>query len=170
MSSPRANLLQDLDMAMRRASSQTVLFSQAVASRLGLHPTDLGTLDILTREGRLTAGRLAELTGLSTAATTSLIDRLERSGFARRVRDPVDRRKVFVEVDEDRAIRDILPLYAAFSEALARMSRAYSDDELARFRDFARDSYRILLEETKRVWDAAVPSGHDGTRRGTDRT
>ena len=124
MSSPRANLLQDLDMAMRRASSQTVLFSQAVASRLGLHPTDLGTLDILTREGRLTAGRLAELTGLSTAATTSLIDRLERSGFARRVRDPVDRRKVFVEVDEDRAIRDILPLYAAFSEALARMSRA----------------------------------------------
>ena len=59
MSSPRAELLQDLDMAMRRASSQTVLFSQAVASRLGLHPTDLGTLDILTREGRLTAGRLA---------------------------------------------------------------------------------------------------------------
>jgi DNA-binding MarR family transcriptional regulator len=46
----------------------------------------------------MTAGRLAELSGLTTAAVTSVLDRLERAGYARRVRDQEDRRQVIVEV------------------------------------------------------------------------
>ncbi len=42
----------------------------------------------------MSAGELAEATGLSSAATTTLLDRLERKGFVQRERDTVDRRKV----------------------------------------------------------------------------
>src|SRR5206468_698887 len=64
-----------------------------------VNPVDLRCLDWLT-EGPMTATRLAEATGLSTAATTSMIDRLERQGFVRRRRDASDRRQVIVEMTE----------------------------------------------------------------------
>ena len=53
-------------------------------------------MDFLNMEGRMTAGRLAELTGLTTGAITGVIDRMEKAGFVRRERDDSDRRKVFI--------------------------------------------------------------------------
>ena len=44
----------------------------------------------------MTAGRLAEVTGLTTGAITGVVDRLEKAGLVRRERDPDDRRKVFI--------------------------------------------------------------------------
>src|SRR5258706_15395621 len=77
---------------MRDVSGQGVLYSQAVAERLGMNSTDLECLDHISR-GPLTAGRLAELTGLTTGAITGVIDRLERAGLARGERGAHDRRK-----------------------------------------------------------------------------
>ena len=100
MSSPlldRAATEAALDQALRDTSAQSVLFSQAVADRVGISPTDLETLDILVRSGPMTAGRLAELTGLTTGAITGLVDRLERRGYAHREPHPTDRRSVIVQ-------------------------------------------------------------------------
>ncbi|MGH3128797.1 MAG: MarR family transcriptional regulator [Gaiellaceae bacterium] len=63
-----------------------------------MNRTDLRCLNIIENNGAMTAGRLAELSGLTTAAVTSVLDRLERAGYARRVRDQPDRRQVMVEV------------------------------------------------------------------------
>src|SRR5262249_56044268 len=84
----REDLLQALIRAMAAASGQGVLFSQAVAERVGMHPTDVECVEILTRNGPATAGQLAELTGLTTGAVTPMIDRLERAGFVRRQNHP----------------------------------------------------------------------------------
>jgi DNA-binding MarR family transcriptional regulator len=83
---------------VRRSQSATDRFDQAVADALGLNRTDMRCLDVLQREGAVTAGRLAEETGLTTGAMTAALDRLERSGFARRRRDEADRRRVLVEL------------------------------------------------------------------------
>ena len=69
-----------------------------------------------TRRAALTAGRLAELMGLTTGAITTVLDRLERAGFARRVRDESDRRRVRVELDREGAREKLWPYY----EPLAR--------------------------------------------------
>jgi DNA-binding MarR family transcriptional regulator len=70
-----------------------------IAERMGLSGTDHKCLElVLAAETPLTAGHIATLSGLSTGAVTGVIDRLERRGFVRRVRDPHDRRKVLVEV------------------------------------------------------------------------
>lgn len=73
-------------------------FDEVAREKLGINRTDLRCLNIIENQGRLSAGRLAQLSGLTTAAVTSVLDRLERAGYARRIRDEEDRRQVFVEV------------------------------------------------------------------------
>src|SRR2546429_8499071 len=92
----RAALLQELEHALRRSSAQGVIFGQTVANVAGISGSDLECLDFLNLEGRVTAGRLAELTGLTTGAITGVVDRLEKAGLVRRERDDNDRRKVFI--------------------------------------------------------------------------
>ena len=53
-------------------------------------------LQHLAASGPLTLGEQMEHLGLSKAATTEMVDRLERKGFVERVRDERDRRRVFV--------------------------------------------------------------------------
>lgn len=139
MSSPleaRASLLAALETTLRESSGLAVLFSQAVADRVGLNPTDLETLDVLVRHGAMTAGRLAELTGLTTGAVTGLIDRLERRGYAQRQRHPMDRRSVIVQPDFAAIDRDLEPAYAGMKRATEDLFRRYSDDELETVLDF----------------------------------
>src|SRR5436309_12984008 len=88
--------MQELEHAMRRASGLGAIFSQAVADSAGVSSSDLECLDFLNLEGRVTAGRLAEVTGLTTGAITGVVDRLEKGGLVRRERDADDRRKVVI--------------------------------------------------------------------------
>jgi len=93
----RARLLDELSSVSRRYMASYALFNQAVADRLGLHPTDLQCLNLLTLEGRpVTTGRIAEMTGLTTGSATRLVDRLEKAGYVVRERDAADRRRVLV--------------------------------------------------------------------------
>ncbi len=112
----------------RAGSTFTVLRHARIAERMGLSGTDHKAFDLVVQSGGpLTAGRIAELTGLSTGAVTGVIDRLEKVGLVRRVRDPEDRRKVLVEVVPGAADR-FAPLFeSAFDtlrETLAQFSPA----------------------------------------------
>jgi len=138
--SRRAELLQALDAAGREASTATVLFHAAIAGRAGLAASDLKTLDLLLRLGPLTAGELAEQTGLATASITSLVDRLEKKGFARRVRDPADRRRVIVEPIPDQAAASLDPLFGGIQVAFQEILESYSIEQLETVLDFMRRS------------------------------
>src|ERR1700683_1880590 len=76
----RAALMQELEHAVRRSSAQGVIFGQTVANRAGISASDLECLDFLNLEGCVTAGRLAEVTGLTTGAITGVVDRLGGGG------------------------------------------------------------------------------------------
>ncbi|MEV4144810.1 MarR family transcriptional regulator [Amycolatopsis sp. NPDC049691] len=112
----------------RAGSTFTVLRHARIAERMGLSGTDHKTFDLVIQSGGpLTAGRIAELTGLSTGAVTGVIDRLEKVGLVRRVRDPEDRRKVLVEVvpgAADRFAPLFEPAFDALRETLAQFSPA----------------------------------------------
>ncbi|MEV0183904.1 MarR family winged helix-turn-helix transcriptional regulator [Streptomyces sp. NPDC050625] len=93
----RSRLLAELSTVSRRYMASYALFNQAVADSIGLHPTDLQCLNLLTLErGPVTTGRVAELTGLTTGSATRLVDRLEKAGYVVRERDAADRRRVLV--------------------------------------------------------------------------
>jgi DNA-binding MarR family transcriptional regulator len=92
----RAKLVDEVGIELdelRKAGDQ---LDEAVALQFGLNRTDLRCLGILYRRGRVTAGELAEESGLTPGAITTVLDRLERGGYANRVPDPGDRRRVLV--------------------------------------------------------------------------
>ena len=144
----RAALLSDLEEAMRRTSAQGVLYGQAVANVAGISGSDLDCMDFLNLEGRMTAGRLAELTGLTTGAITGVVDRLEKAGFVRRERDETDRRKVFIAVVPETTAH-IGRLYVPMQEAMQKLWGTYSDAELQLLLRFGREGYKAALEATE---------------------
>jgi len=112
----------------RELSYAVVRFHEALGQRLGLTAMDHKHLDLIDREGPLTAGRLAQLIGLSTGAVTHLVDRLVNAGYVRRIADAGDRRRVLIETDP--AIAQTLgPLLAPFAsqanDLLTRFDRKH---------------------------------------------
>src|ERR1700712_4410979 len=144
----RAALLQDLENAMRRSSAQGTMFSQTVADRAGISSSDLECLDFLNLEGRVTAGRLAEVTGLTTGAITGVVDRLEKAGLVRRERDETDRRKVFIATVPENVAK-IGRFYVPMQAAMQKLWSAYSDAELKLLFRLASEGYRSVLEATE---------------------
>jgi DNA-binding MarR family transcriptional regulator len=113
----------------REGSTLTVLRHARIAERMGLSGTDHKAFDLVSQaEGPLTAGRIAELTGLSTGAVTGVVDRLEKVGLVRRVRDLEDRRKVLVEVVPGAAER-FAPLFESAFGALRDTLEQFSPAE-----------------------------------------
>jgi DNA-binding MarR family transcriptional regulator len=90
--------IDDIVDEFRVSGNQDRAFDNLAAQRLGVNLTDLHCLNIIERRGSVTAGELATDAGLTSGAITGVIDRLERAGYARRERDPNDRRRVGVEV------------------------------------------------------------------------
>jgi DNA-binding MarR family transcriptional regulator len=115
-------LTGDVITRFRIAANRDVAFDKLAAAHLGVSVTDLHCLNIVESRDGVTAGQLATESGLTTGAVTAVIDRLERVGFARRVRDERDRRKVKVEVTQafyDRAREIWGPVAADWQRALA---------------------------------------------------
>jgi DNA-binding MarR family transcriptional regulator len=98
------------------------LHNHAVADSIGLHQTDQECLDLLDWTGPLTAGEIAAHLGLSSGAVTGLVDRLEAGGWVQRVRDPHDRRRVFVHLSTTHGA-ELWRLYQPLAEAI----NAYRD-------------------------------------------
>ena len=156
---PRAELLNAVGYELgRELSTRTVLFHLAIAERLGLNATDHKAVDLLSRAGPITAGELAELTGLTTGAITGIIDRLEKAGFVRRQSDPHDRRRVIIRPLMEPIARDIAPLFDSLAHAMTALCTRYSDHELVLIRDFMTRSIAILQEETTRLRMQTTPS------------
>ena len=153
----RKALIDALNNAVREVSGLGVLFSQALSERLGVNSTDLECLDLVLLRGPLTAGELAEATGLTSGAITGVVDRLERAGYARRERDPGDRRKVLVRALADVEAR-VAPLSQPMERAMRAALEAYSDAEL-----------RLILDFLTRARDASVAAMAEiSGRRGVE--
>lgn len=137
----------------RRLSARTMLFHEAVAEKLGLNATDLKCLDLARSEAPVTAGRIAEMTGLTTAAVTSVIDRLEASGLVQRVRDTGDRRRVHVVPLPERAA-EVGQLFESLDKAMNRLYGEYTSEQLALIREFAGKLEEIMRAEAMKLRSA----------------
>jgi DNA-binding MarR family transcriptional regulator len=146
----RDQLVGQIRDDLRRYGQAQDAFDEAVANRLGVNRTDLRCLDILERLEPMTAGDLARESGLTTGAVTAVLDRLERGGFARRVRDTEDRRRVLVEV-VPAALVPLGAISGPLAEEVGRSLAECTDNELVFLRDFMRRGQAFLTEHTARV-------------------
>jgi DNA-binding MarR family transcriptional regulator len=156
----RQALVATLGQAVRDYQRATDAMDETVARRFGVNGTDLHCLDVLF-DGPRTAGKLAEGIGLSPAATTTLIDRLEARGYVRRVRDPADRRRVLVELTEqarDRADE----MYGPLAAEGAQLALAYTPEQLAFLLDYLREARELVHRHVERIRadESGAPTAH----------
>jgi DNA-binding MarR family transcriptional regulator len=152
----RAERVDRLVEALRDQASRALKLHGAIADRLGLGASDMKALDLARAEQNLTAGRLAQVTGLSTSATTAVLDRLERRGLVHRRRDPHDRRRVVVEPTGTRDRE----LYAIFDELEADVRGVladYDERELTLLLDLLSRLIGCAEQATRRVVESGPP-------------
>lgn len=131
----RQQLMESISLEVRRSQTRTDAYDEAVATALGLNRTDFRCVDILSAEGTITAGRLAELMGLTSGAMTGVLDRLERAGYAERIREGDDRRRVHVALTK-KAHESAWQYYQPLAELSAKLYARYSDEQLELLLDF----------------------------------
>jgi DNA-binding MarR family transcriptional regulator len=135
MSSQKRRLFERLLNEVRASQAATDRFDQAVADTIGMNRTDMRLIDLLDREERLTAGELAARTGLTTGAITTAIDRIEQAGFARRVRDTDDRRRIYVEANPEGLAR-ASDLYSEHAQLAEDLYHRYTEEQLQLLLEF----------------------------------
>ena len=85
-------------LAAREQGVSSVLFRNALGRTLGLNITESECLSLLSIKGISTPTEIARYTGLTTGSTTTMLDRLEKSGFIQRIPNPKDRRGVLIKI------------------------------------------------------------------------
>jgi DNA-binding MarR family transcriptional regulator len=148
----REGTIQNIVNKFREMSIEAVMFHQALADELGLYITDHKCVDIIHRFGAMPAGRLGEMTGLTTGAITGMIDRLEKAGYARRTNDPKDRRKTIVEpIINKKLERKIEMTFTPLHERMHKVLSSYSDNELNFLMEAMTQLTKQTREESKRL-------------------
>ncbi|WP_433656632.1 MarR family winged helix-turn-helix transcriptional regulator [Nocardia sp. CA-128927] len=138
----------------REFASAMVNFHAATGKLLGLSAVERKCMDTLRILGPVPAGTIAEHTGLTTGAVTGLVDRLEKAGYAKRTRDPHDRRKVLVELIPNERVDALLAaVFVPFGTEMAELMTRYSPAELEAISDWIDRTTDILVTNTRRISD-----------------
>ncbi|MGI8404114.1 MAG: MarR family winged helix-turn-helix transcriptional regulator [Thermomicrobiales bacterium] len=151
MSKMREELLRELEVENRRSNAEGMFLLQAVAERSGMNLTDLQCVTVLDSTGPITAGRLAEMMGLTTGAITGVVNRLEQKGYVRREKDPSDGRRVVIHpvMEElERVGADFIGSQEGGRDALLS---DYDDRDLAVIVDLMRKSNAVTREMIARI-------------------
>jgi DNA-binding MarR family transcriptional regulator len=125
-------ILGELAWELRQFTGLGTSFFRAAAARIGITVTDMQVIDILDSTGPMTAGQIADLTGLTTGAITGMLNRLEEAGLVRRERDPNDGRKVIVRLERGRDEgHKVSSTFASLVQAWKEMASHYDDKQAA---------------------------------------
>ena len=143
-------LLQRVVGRMRDLSTAFDAMDEATADYFGVNRTDARCMDILSRQPSLGMGELAQTIRLSTAATTTVIDRLERTGQVRRRPDPRDRRRIQVHITSS-AQRRGLRLFQAMIAAGTNLLESYSEQDLTLIADFIQRATSLVDDQTRLI-------------------
>ena len=124
----------DVIKRVRRLSQQyayaSIQMHEAVARKAGFSGTDHKYLGFLIEKGQMTAGELANLTGLTTGAVTGLIDRFEKKKLVKRQFAKDDRRKVYIEPNTKKIMALLVPLYKEFRNKSEKLLTSFSNREI----------------------------------------
>ena len=142
-------------------------FNESLAKTLKLSRTDMRCLELIGRLGPLTAGRLAEESGLTTGAVTFILDRLEEAGMVTRRRDTEDRRRVWVEIEPD-AQQRLAEMQRPVAEQMREVTQHFKADELAIVRDYMRQAKEVFQRQVRGAVGEARSVAADARREAQE--
>jgi DNA-binding MarR family transcriptional regulator len=148
--SSRPQLVDTVIGLVRATADQTHRVDQLAAARFALNSTDARALEVVSRTGPLTAKALARALGMTTGGVTTVIDHLERAGYAHRRDDASDRRRVLIEAS-DLTHRIEGEMFGELMRDNARLVGSYNERELAVIKDFLERSEVQLAAHIQRM-------------------
>ncbi len=116
---------------LQEVVASAVLVNNRAAATVGITHNEMQSLRLLQIHGMMTPSQLAALTGLSSGAMTTLLDRLEHSGLVRREPHPTDRRKTLVFANDEQIHTRLDHHDSEQAERFSRLVATYTEQELA---------------------------------------
>lgn len=147
----KKDLEKQVIIGSREYGIGSVLFRHAVGEILGVNVTDMECLGIVYFKGITKPSQLARYTGLSSGATTAMLDRLEKSGLIERRPDPQDRRGTLIVLTQNKTTKKISALFESSRKAQDKLVSSYSEKELELLSDFFKRTVALWEEERKKL-------------------
>ena len=148
-SDKQQSLIDAIGRLIMRWQDATQAFDEAVGAELDLGMAERHCFGLLY-DGPKPAGAIAAALGLTPAAVTALIDRLETRGLVERRKSTADRRQVYVALT-DKALKMSARYYGPIAREgvalLEKMSRA----ELEAVKAFLAETLDLQQRHTDRI-------------------
>ncbi|MCK4636205.1 MAG: MarR family transcriptional regulator [Candidatus Moranbacteria bacterium] len=146
----KSKSLKNISSLIQKESRTAVLFVHTVAENMNMQITDIRCLDYLMDVNSATAGDLAKITGLTTGATTAMIDRLEKTKFVKRETDPTDRRKIIITFINKNFRRSNIATNF-FEKNIPKLLNTYTSKEQELIKDWNEKLISLFKNEIKRI-------------------
>src|SRR6266540_4664563 len=129
MKSTKTDLKKRALMAVRDYGVNLTQFRNAMSEWAGLNVTDMECLRLLFQKGIATPSELARHTGLTSGATTAMLDRLEKADLITRRPNPNDRRGTLIAPAQASA-KKAASWFESARKAQDELISSYSESEL----------------------------------------
>ncbi|MFN8380845.1 MAG: MarR family transcriptional regulator [Anaerolineales bacterium] len=137
-------------MAVRDYGINLTLFRNAMSEWAGLNVTDMECLRLLFQKGIATPSELSRFTGLTSGATTAMLDRLEKAGLIERRPNPDDRRGTLIAPAQSSA-QKAASWFESARKAQEELISSYSESELEIIADVFERFTKLWDDERKKV-------------------
>ncbi len=148
--SKKADLKMRALMAVRDYGVNLSHFRNAMNEWAGLNATDMECLRLLTQESAATPTELAKYTGLTSGATTAMLDRLEKAGLIERRPNPNDRRGTLIAPQKSSSEK-MASWFESARKAQDELMSSYSESELELIADVFERFAKLWEDERKKV-------------------
>lgn len=142
--STKADLKKRALIAVGEYGAHLTMFRNAMSEWAGLNVTDMECLRLLFQKGIATPSELARFTGLTSGATTAMLDRLEKAGLIERRPNPDDRRGTLIAPTKS-STEKVSSWFQGARKAQEELISSYSESELEIIAD--------VFERFVKLWD-----------------
>ena len=160
----RGRLAEVVMKELRALSTVQDRLDQYAMHRFGINRTDLRALDLIGQAGVISPTVLAVALGMSTGATSTVLDRLEAAGYARREPDPDHRRRTLVR-QTSRTEELGEAIFAPVIRGTVSEAAGYPDAALVSIAEFL-SAHRALLNRYLTTVSPAATDPGPGTSAG----
>ena len=148
--STKTDLKKRALMAVRDYGVNLTLFRNAMSEWAGLNVTDMECLRLLFQKGVATPSELSRFTGLTSGATTAMLDRLEKAGLIERRPNPDDRRGALITPAKSSAEK-AASWFTSARTAQDELISSYSESDLEIVADVFERFAKLWDDERKKV-------------------
>ncbi len=148
--STKTDLKKRALMAVRDYGIHLTLFRNAMSEWAGLNATDMECLRLLFLKGIATPSELSRHTGLTSGATTAMLDRLEKAGLIERRPNPNDRRGTLIAPAKS-GTEKAASWFESARKAQDELISSYSEKELEIISDVFERFTKIWEQEREKI-------------------